>query len=458
MSEWEDRARREGASYVDRWVAYQYQLKDLPGVVVGIEYRGESLLSRAYGFANLERRVPMTPEHIFRIASHSKTFTATAIMQLVERGAVRLDDRIEQHLPWLEQGEAGRATLRQLLSHAAGLTRDGSNADYWQLYRPFPGIDELRQLVADGGQVLPANDRFKYSNIGYSLLGLAIEAASGKSYAEYVTEWIVRPLGLGSTGPDTHLGMRDRVVTGYTSSYPGFPRIPLPDVETGVMASATGLYSTAIDLCRYASSHVLGNDLLLRDASKREMQQPSWAIDQSDERYGLGFAVADLGARRMVGHGGTFPGHATRTWIDPHDGLVVVVLVNESVGPAKSLATGVVKIIDYALNRTTRRLQESHARFTGRFVNIWGVADVVQLGSGLVLLSPDSDDPVKDATELEVVDNDTLRIVKTGGYGSPAQTLRYVRDDAGRLQVVNVAGLSTYPEEIYRERRRQGKL
>jgi CubicO group peptidase (beta-lactamase class C family) len=452
VSELHDRARRQGVSYVDRWVAYQHQLRDLPGVVVGIQCRAELLLLRAYGFADLEKQVPMTPEHIFRIASHSKTFTATAIMQLVERGALRLDDRIGQYLPWLEEGEAAAATVRQLLSHAAGLIRDGSNADHWQLYRPFPDVDELRRMVEDGGQVLPANDSFKYSNIGYSLLGLAIEAAGGMPYKEYVTKHIVRPLGLVSTGPETDEGMRDRLVTGYARSFPGFTRTPLPDVETGAMAPATGFYSTAADLCRYASAHFLGNGRLLSDASKREMQQPAWAIDLSDERYGLGFAIAEVGARRMVGHGGTFPGHATRTLFDPHDELAVVVLVNESGGPAKTLATAIVKIIDFALNRSTRRTRESYERFTGRFVNIWGVTDVTQLGSALVLLSPESDDPVKDVTELEVVDGGTLRITKTGGYGSPGQTLQYVRNGTGRLEVVNMAGLSTYPEDVYRER------
>src|SRR5947209_16516835 len=92
---------REGVAYVDHWVAYQQDRRDLPGVVVAIQCADQLVFARGYGSADLERQSPLTPQHIFRIASHSKTFTATAIMQLVEQGALRLDDRLGAHLPWL---------------------------------------------------------------------------------------------------------------------------------------------------------------------------------------------------------------------------------------------------------------------------------------------------------------------------------------------------------------------
>ncbi len=108
----------------------------------------------------------------------------------------------------------------------------------------------------------------------------------------------------------------------------------LPDVATGALAPATGFYSTAEDLCRYAAAHFFGNDTLVSDAAKREMQQPYWEVAQADMHYGLGFAVHEIDERRFVGHGGGFPGHATMTLFDPKDRLVVVVLVNEVSGPA----------------------------------------------------------------------------------------------------------------------------
>ena len=405
---------RDGVAYVDRWMAYQQERREIPGVVVAIRHEDQLLLSQGYGHADLERAIPMTPRHVFRIASHSKTFTATAIMQVVEQDKIRLDDRLAAYIPWLNRGDAlARVTIRQVLNHAAGIVRDGVDADYWQLAGAFPDANELRRLAEEGGAVLDANESFKYSNIGYALLGLVIEAASGLPYNTYVRRHIVERLGLTDTGPETDDHARERLVTGYTARRPGLPRCPIPDVSTRALSPATGFYATAEDLCRYAAAHFMGDDTLLSDMAKREMRQPYWAIAQADERYGLGFVVVDIGERRMIGHGGGFPGHATRTLIDPTDRLVVTVLTNETGAPAATLARTIVTILDYALKPCA--VEEGAPsvpceRFTGRFVNMWGVTDVVAFGDALLLLSPEGDDPLKSPTRLAVEDEDTLGI------------------------------------------------
>jgi CubicO group peptidase (beta-lactamase class C family) len=449
-----DRAQlREGVDYADRWLASQQELKEIPGVVAAVGSGDGLLLAKGYGFADLERRTPMGPSHIFRIASHSKTFTATAVMQLVQEGKLRLDDRLGASIPWLS-GRLADATIRQTLNHAAGIVRDGDDCDFWQLEAPFPDAAELRRLVERGSDVLPANERFKYSNIGYALLGLVIEAASSMPYREYVRRRIIDRLGLRDTGPETDDLARARLVTGYTKPRLGLPRRPLPDVTTGALAPATGFYSTAADLCRYATAHCFGDGALLSDAAKREMQQAYWAVEQSDGRYGLGFEVTTVGERRMIGHGGGFPGHATRTQFDPKDRLAVVVLTNETGGPAGVLANAVVKILDFALGKPAASPERhpAYERFAGRFVNDWGVLDIVPFGDALVGLNPESDDPVKNVTELRVEDGDTLRIAQAGGYASPGETIRYVRDDAGRVAKIVAAGSSRYSVPTYRER------
>ncbi len=450
---------RDGVAYADQWVEYQQDRRDMPGVAVAIWHGDGLLLSRGYGYADLERQIPMTPRHIFRVASHSKTFTATAVMQLMEQGKLRLDDRLALSIPWLEQqGDLARVTIRQALSHSTGLVRDGNDADYWQLDAKFPDGDGLRRLAEDGGAALAANEAFKYSNIGYGLLGLVIEAAAGMPYHEYVRRHIVDRLGLLDTGPETDAHARERLVTGYTARRLGLSRRPIPDVATGALAPATGFYSTAEDLCRYAAAHFFGDDTLLGDAAKREMQQPSWRIDGSDERYGLGFSISELGERRMVGHGGAFPGHATRTLFDPRDRLAVAVLTNEIGGPAALLARTVVRIIDFALGQSQAvqgRPSVSYDRFTGRFVNMWGVTDVAAFGDALVALNPDADDPLTPVTRLAVEDDDTLRITAASGYGAPGETMRYLRDDQGRVTRVIAGGVSLYPLDIFRERQPQ---
>ena len=206
----------------------------------------------------------------------------------------------------------------------------------------------MRDLAEHGGYVQPANDSFKYSNIGYGLLGLVIEAASGQSYHDYVKQHIIGRLGLEDTGPELDDHALSRLAVGYTTRRFGRPRQPPSHLDTQALAPAAGFYSTAEDLCRYAAAHLPGDDTLLTDASKREMQQPYWKARQSGISYGLGFGVFDLGERRLVGHSGGFPGFITQTMFDPKDRLVVVVLTNESAGPADILGLGIFNIIDLA--------------------------------------------------------------------------------------------------------------
>lgn len=440
----------QGVAYADQWLEFRREFRDHPGLVVAVDKDGDLVLNKAYGFANLEHRTPMAPEHIFRIASHSKTFTATAIMQLVEQGRLRLDDRLAQHLPWL----TSPATIRQALNHASGIIRDGNEADFWQVEVEFPDRNQLQAISAEGTTLEP-NTTFKYSNIAYGLLGLVIEAVTNRPYNDYVREHVVARLGLTDTGPEVDAAISDRLVTGYTRARLGVPHLAIPGtIDTHALSPATGFYSTARDLCRYAAAHCLGDTRLLSDAAKREMQQPYWSIEQADgEHYGLGFSIREIGKRRMVGHGGGFPGQSTRTLIDARDRLIVVVLsnTNGSDGLAGPLAESVVKIIDFALAHAVDEPPDL-SRYTGRFANLWGVADLVQFGDELFAVSPEADDPVARASELSIIDNDTLRIEKTGGYGSPGQLVRFERDAHGAVTRAVLGGVSSYPVDVFRVR------
>jgi CubicO group peptidase (beta-lactamase class C family) len=452
MANLDSNALRDALAYVDRWVAFRREYRDIPGLVVAVRHCDELVLCKAYGFAQLEPSIPMTTRHIFRIASHSKTFTATAIMQLVEQGRLRLDDGASTYIPWLTSD----VTIRQLLNHVGGIIRDGVEADFWRVEQPFPDVSVLRGL-APHNAILPSNTVFKYSNIGYALLGLVIETATGTAYNEYVKEHIIDRLRLPDTGPEFEPGVADRVVTGYTAGRLGVPRRGVPSIDTRALSPATGFYSTGEDLCRYAAAHWFGDETLLSDAAKREMQHPSWTVEQSEDRYGLGFSVQQIGQRQLVGHGGGFPGQSTRTLIDPVDQLVVVVLSNTSAqdGLATPVAAQIVRIIDFAQERAREQRtppQWTLGAYTGRFANIGGVADVAAFGNCLVGLSPEQDNPVQLVAELEVIDENTLRIAKDGGYGFPGELVRYERDGQGKTTRVIVGGVSSYPEDIFRER------
>ena len=177
----------EALAYYDSWLAFNQRYQRVPGLQVAVYAEDAIAFSAAYGLADVENDVPLTEQHLFRIASHSKTFTATAVLQLVEQGRLRLDDKAEQHVTEIVGTPLGQRTVRELLAHAGGVTRDGLDADWWQLFTSFPDRDELLEVMRhESSAVIPENDRFKYSNIGYGLLGLIIEAAFGMPYNAYV--------------------------------------------------------------------------------------------------------------------------------------------------------------------------------------------------------------------------------------------------------------------------------
>ena len=153
---------REAAPAIESWLEFQRSYLRTPGVQAAIRVGDELVLSTALGHSDEVAGTPLRTDHLFRIASHSKTFTATSILQLVEQGKVRLDDPIDTYVPELAESALAPVTVRELLGHQAGVIRDGVDKDYWQLMDPFPDRDALIELCRSAGQVFERNEYFKY--------------------------------------------------------------------------------------------------------------------------------------------------------------------------------------------------------------------------------------------------------------------------------------------------------
>jgi CubicO group peptidase (beta-lactamase class C family) len=383
-------------------------------------------MSTAHGLADMENGIRLTPAHLFRIASHSKTFTATAVMQLVEQGRLRLDDPAERWVTYLSGSAVGSVTVRELLSHSAGLFRDSRDGDFWQLEGRFPDRSALRDILTDpDAAVLPANERFKYSNIGYGLLGLIVEAVTGAAFNDHVRAVIVDRLGLTDLGPELEAARTAEYAVGYSSLDFGADRVPIEHVDTAALSAATGFYSTAADLVRYFAAHFHGDERLLTDASKRQMQRGWWDVGSGERKYGLGLSVSKVGDRALIGHGGGYPGHITNSVVDPIAGLAISVLTNAIDGPAESLANAGVALIDLAGSKPRPSDGPDPSRFSGLFASLWGVVDIAVLGGRLYRLNASGADPVLDAAQLAIIDDKTLRISGGSGYGSFGELFEY---------------------------------
>jgi CubicO group peptidase (beta-lactamase class C family) len=122
--------------YIPAWIDFQMRLTEQPGVSLAVSHQGKPVLQQAFGHADAVAGVALTPHHRFRVASHSKSFTAAGIMKLREQDKLQLDDPVGRHVKRLHPAVA-QATIAQLLSHSAGLIRDGTDAGQWQDRRPF---------------------------------------------------------------------------------------------------------------------------------------------------------------------------------------------------------------------------------------------------------------------------------------------------------------------------------
>ncbi|MGO9819584.1 MAG: serine hydrolase domain-containing protein [Solirubrobacteraceae bacterium] len=440
---------RDMVAYADRWLAFRRAWLRVPGVQAAVWVDGDLVLSTAHGYADLAADVALTPAHLFRVASHSKTFTATAIVQLAQAGRLRLDDRLDQHLPWTAETAVGDRTLVDLLGHGGGVIRDGYDADHWQLMRPFPDDGGLRALAMDG-PTCGVDERFKYSNVGFGLLGAVVAAVTGRSYREYVAEAVVAPIELADTAPDLVVERLADYARGYTARSYAEHRIPIELVDTGALDAATGFTSTAADLARWGASHLPGDERLLGAPWQRRTLRPGFDVDDHDPdagRYGLGFDLRTVHGRRTFGHAGGYPGHATRLTVLPDDRVSIAVCVNAVDGPAQPLADGLVALAVLAAAEPDGAPVSSEVdRYCGSYANLFGVTDIVRLGRRLLVIDPSTDDPGTEVVALERDGQHMFRTVRTPGYGSYGERVQFDVDEDGRVISARLhGGITSWP-------------
>jgi D-alanyl-D-alanine carboxypeptidase len=426
---------------VDRWVEYRLWQTRTPGAQVALGVAGVPFFSRAFGYADLESAVPMTEGHLFGIASHSKTFTATLVLQLVEQGRLGLEDPVGRHLPALAGGPLADVVVRELLEHTSGLLRDGRDADYWTFSRPFPDAEALLAMAREGGLKTAPGAAYAYSNVGYALLGLVVEAVTGEPFAEAVRHRITDPLGLADTVADHWRERVDDHAVGYSGLHTAPRRRPLEHIGTGAMAAATGFTSTATDLVTYFGAHVLGDERLLTDRTKRLQQRlanPGDPRTDDGSGYGWGMVREKVDDQVFVGHSGGYPGHITKTLVDPRSGLTISVLTNAVDGPATPLARGIAQLLAAAA-ADGGELPASAHRWTGRYANLWGVVDVAGVGGRLRTVATGAWTPLEGTDEL-VEAGDQLVIETGSGYGSVGEPVTRTADGG-----IRYGGMSLRP-------------
>jgi len=273
----------------------------------------------------------------YRIGSLTKTFTAVLVMRLRDEGALELTDPLRRHLPELpdlpDMGAAvGALTVGQLLAHTSGLASE-TPAPWWER-TPGDLRPELADLLGQTPVKHPAGSRYHYSNPGFALLGALVERRRGMPWGEALKAEVLDPLGMSRTTP-----LPQEPAAG------GFAVHPWADVmrpeavqDTGRMAPAGQLWSTAADLARWAGFLAAGDERVLAAATVERMRRPAAPPEETDPDggYGLGMQLMRRDGRRLAGHTGSMPGFLAALWVSVEDGVGALALANSTSGPAVS--------------------------------------------------------------------------------------------------------------------------
>ena len=287
-----------------------------PGAAIAVVQDGHVVFLRAYGMADISKGIANTPDTIFRLASITKTFTAVAVLQLVEQGKIGLDDPLSQYIA--EFPSANRIRIRHLLSHTAGIP-------------DFVPYDQLKKMSLE----FEPGSRINYSNNGYAVLGRVIEKVSGEAWDEYLRGHIFQPFGMRHTGYDRTPDLPGRA-TGYLLDSGGAYQ-PIAAQEALGAYAAGGLYSTVGDMAIWAGA--LASGKLLRPETLERASTPVVLAEGRRIAYGLGWMTSLYRGLREVGHGGDITGFNTYFARYPDEKLAVIVLSNVGMRPPGPLPT-----------------------------------------------------------------------------------------------------------------------
>jgi CubicO group peptidase (beta-lactamase class C family) len=261
----------------------------------------------------------------YRIGSISKTFVAVQVMRLREEGRLDLADRLDEHLPGtqLSARGVGDARIGELLAHTAGLASE-SAGQWWER---VPGEPSLAAALGSDPLRHPAGRRFHYSNPGFAVLGALVSQLRGEPWGAALQREVLSPLGMTRTTlmpAEPHAG-------GWAVHPWADVMLPEPAEDAGPMAPAGQLWSTALDMCRWAIFLAVGEADVLAASTLEEMRELASPGDRTGG-YGLGLQVMYDGDRTLIGHGGSMPGFLATVWMSVDERLGGVVLVNATSG------------------------------------------------------------------------------------------------------------------------------
>ena len=359
---------QDKAARIDTFVQKYLELKQFNGAVLVAE-DGKIIFSKGFGYADVENKIPNKADTKFRLASVTKQFTATLIMQLAEKGKIKLDGKLTDYLPYYRKDVGDKITIHQILSHTSGLPNYTDNRKFMQdevKTKVNPKDFALKYCSED--LVFEPGTKWAYSNSGYFILGLVIEEVTGKTYEENLQENIFTPLGMTNSGLENSGKTYENKANGYTNLLGEFK--PARFLEMSIPYSAGSIYSTVEDMFKW--DQALYTEKILTNSSKETMFTPVL------NNYGYGWQIieqplGDLKKKVITHSGGIFGFNSLETRL-VEDNKYVMVLNNFENGNLNQLTLGIVNIL-YGLEPA--KPKQSLALLLSKAIKEKGIKDAI---------------------------------------------------------------------------------
>jgi CubicO group peptidase (beta-lactamase class C family) len=438
----------EALKLIEVWLDAQRDYDRVPGMSVIIVDDQEVLWSGAFGMANREDQVSASPATLYSICSISKLFTSVAIMKLYDDGKLRLDDEIQDLLPWYDLPQqfedSWPITIRTLLTHTSGLPRE-SNHPYWTGPDfPFPETESLKSELKNQETLYPSSTYFQYSNLAMSLLGEVVAELSGMAYEEYIQTQILDPLEMKDTRtylPEDRYGTE--LAIGYSALDRKGERYKVNLFQAKGAKAAAGFSSNVTDLAKFASwqFRLLDTTIveILKPSTLKHMHHVHWTDPDWKTTWGLGFMVMKgENGDKIVAHGGGCPGYNTLFSITPASKRAYAVFTNGLNTNRTGYVQGMHSILEKYKKETQKPEKAAEVPVLEEYEGYYHMLPwqpEVYLSSWnnqLVMVSLPSDNPAESMIKLKYVEKDLFRKVRDDD--ELGESYEFIRGEDGAIK------------------------
>ncbi len=330
----------EKIKLIEAAIAAEMSRQNIAGLSVAVVTDNQLRWSSGYGFADLENFVPAKAGTVYRLASISKSITAVAVMQLVERGKLDLDAPVQKYCPAFPEKQ-WPVTARQILAHLSGIRHYQSEAEFASTRR-YDSIIAGLEMFKNDPLLHEPGAKYTYTTFGYTVLGCAVEGASGQKFADFARENLFKPAGMDRMRVDSINDLIPNRAQGYQRTRDG--NLRNSDIaDNSYKLPGGGFVSTVEDLAKLAIA--VQTNAVLKKETSAQMLTSQKLRDGKETNYGLGWSVQTVNNQKLVGHSGAQQRVSTFLHMIPARNFAVAIMVNVEDTRLRLLADQLTEIV-----------------------------------------------------------------------------------------------------------------